>query len=312
MDRQPDIVILGDMNLDWVVSGHLPFRLSSLQENGVIAWSAIEELPGGSGLNFARFSCSAQWKPLLIGCLGQDTAGDFLRRWLASQGIDAALQESSIHNTGRAFIARDAADIRLLVNNTPNANADLNEALVVCESKHIQEAAVLYISGYCIQERGAPRFLATLRAMELAKSADAPVVVLDVVPHRIYETYSFDEFLELTHSVDILISEVATMRRFLNVGSRSEEIDEKIARETMELLSRYYDGCILRYGPSGCDMEFLWHREALTTVSHATSHCETADKRGFGDRLAIAALSGYFGVLPGSRKRCVNADIELV
>jgi len=91
------------------------------------------------------------------------------------------------------------------VNNTPNANAGLDTALVENQSELIQSAAVLYVSGYCFQDRAAPRFRATLRAMEITKAAKEPVIVLDVVPHRIYEAYSFDEFFSLTSRVDILI-----------------------------------------------------------------------------------------------------------
>jgi|SRR5271157_350689 len=299
MRKRTDVVVLGDINLDWVAAGQLPFPFADLRENGRLTWATLDELPGGSGLNFARFAHMAEFQPLLLGCVGRDMAGSYLGDWLRQEGIPAALHASATHGTGRAFIARDACDIRFLVNNTPNANADLDIAIVEQEAKQIRAAAVLYVSGYCVKEREAPRFHAAVRAMELAVSGGGrTAVVFDVVPHRIYETYSFEEFLELTRPVDILISEVATMRRFLGLGSRSEHIDARLAYETMEGVSRHYRGCVLRYGPSGCDMELLWHRAAAEPLHRETGHDHADDKRGFGDRLAIETLRDFFGVLP--------------
>jgi sugar/nucleoside kinase (ribokinase family) len=300
MRKQPDIVVLGDINLDLVTAAPLPFKFAELRENGRMTWAVLDELPGGSGLNFARFALEAGFQPLLLGCIGQDVAGGYLRDWLNQKGISAELQVSANHSTGRAFIARDANDIRFLVNNAPNANADLDTLLVDREEARIRAAALLYVSGYCIQQRQSPRFTAALRAMEIAGGgAGKTAVVFDVVPHRIYETYSFAEFLRITSTVDVLISEVATMRRFLGLGDRSEVIDATLARETLNQLSRYYRGCILRYGPSGCDMELLWRRDANDEpVTRETGHAQAADKRGYGDLLAIKTLRDFFGLLP--------------
>jgi hypothetical protein len=135
--------------------------------------------------------------------------------------------------------------------------------------------------------------------MALAKTAvRAPTVVLDVVPHRIYEAMGFAEFLARTKHVDILISEVATMRRFLGLGNKADTIDKRMALDTAERIGQYFPRTALRYGPSGCDEEILTDRRNGKTAHRATGHDRAADKRGYGDRLALSALSKYFQVLP--------------
>lgn len=297
----PEIVVLGDINLDWSVAGLLPFPFTNLNENGIIVWSPIEELPGGSGTNFAAFAQRAGYHPLLIGCVGDDAAGRFLLSWLSGQGISTAVRCDTKVPTGKAMIVRDNSDIRLLVNNSENANAFLSAADIEQNREALGTCKILYVSGYCVQHRTANRFGATLRAMELAadnRGPKRPVIVLDVVPHRIYETYTFREFKDITRNVDILISEVATMRRFLGLGSKTEGIDEAMAIETVERLKNHYQRFILRYGPSGCDEEVFWDGNMGNLRIESTYHKNSKDKRGFGDLLALRALREVFAVLP--------------
>jgi len=299
--RTPDIVVLGDVNLDWSVRGHLPFRFSELKENGVITWAPIEELPGGSGLNFAWFAKRAGYRPVLLAKTGADSAGHFLRVWLQEAGIVFPVSEDPAFETGRAFLVRDGNDIRLLVNNLDNANHKLRTSDIEPHCADIGSCRVLYISGYCIMDETVPRFRATSRAMEIAsaqRASGGPIVVFDVVPHRIYERYTFDLFKLLTKHVQIVISEVATMRRFLGLGSKSEIIDRAVAEETLGHLKAHYRQCILRWGPSGCDEQLLWDATTERLKWEETGHKAANDKRAFGDALAIRALQTFFEVLP--------------
>lgn len=300
MTAEPDVVVLGDVNLDWSVTDHLPFSFSDLAENGVITWAGIDEVPGGSGLNFAVFAQEAGCRPLLIGRVGDDPAGAFLRTRLADRGIAAALATDREAGTGRAFIVRDKRDVRLLVNNRGNANDSLRESDIDEHARAIRSCRVLYVSGFCIKEQAAPRHRAALRAMEHAGSSRArpkPVVVFDVVPHRLYEIYSFEQFRTITRHVDVLISEVATMRRFLALGSHDEHVDRSMAEETAGRLGSCFRRLILRFGPSGCDEQLLLDADRDRLSHEQTGHDAMKDKRGFGDFLAVRALKEFFEVL---------------
>lgn len=294
-----DLVVLGDVNMDYVVARSLPFTLSSVSENGLICWEDIDELPGGSGLNFCAFAAEAGYRSLMLGKVGSDSAGLAITDWLAARGIGVPRQWSDASPTGKAIIIRDSAGIRLVVNNRDNANHSLSVADIEEDGPALTSCLVVYVSGYCVSSPATPRYRATLQAMALASSAaEPPTVVFDVVPHRIYERLTFGQFLECTRHVGIVISEVATMRRYLGLGSASEVIDEAMARKTAESIARYYPRMMLRYGPSGCDHEILIDATVGSLVHRATGHREIADKRGYGDRLALTALRSFFRVLP--------------
>ncbi len=296
---QFDLVVLGDINLDWVVTRNLPFAFEELKENGRIIWLSIQELPGGSGLNFANHAVTQGLQTLLLGSIGGDTAGRFISSWLKERNIHAGISVKPSATTGKALMLRDANDIRLLVNNVANANGLLSWDNVAVHSDSLRRCSVLYVSGYCVNDISAPRYQATLDAMNLAacqQEPQAPVIVFDVVPHRIYETFDFNAFKSITQHVDVLIAEVATIRRFLGMGERSEQIDEKMARSTAEELrsQSHYLRFILRYGPSGCDFELMWNGKTSESRLIETGHAIAGEKRGFGDALALRSLREYF------------------
>lgn len=299
MSTKYDIVALGDVNLDFVVHNNLPFSFRSLVSNGVIHWDEIKEIPGGSGLNFCSFASEAGYQSLIISKVGDDYAGQIITEWLKQKKIAFPDQWHTAAATGKAWIMRDKADIRLLVNNNRNANhcLDIND---IEENKDaINSCKVLYVSGYAISEPDTPRYKSALYAMEYAKSAPMqPVIVFDVVPHRIYEKFSFGQFLKHIKNVDIVISEVATIRRFLDLGTKTERIDEKMALETAQQFCNYYNRFMLRYGPSGCDRQILFDKLNNGFHDDETGHNLASDKRGLGDKLALIALRDFFRVLP--------------
>jgi len=298
MTYQYDIVALGDINLDYVVANNLPFPFSSLKENGFIFWEEINEIPGGSALNFCTYAREVGYRSLLLSKIGDDAAGEVITKWLENKNIAFSASRTINHPTGKALIMRDGSDIRLLVNNRINANHFLDTSDINANKLALTSCRVLYISGYSISELSMPRYEAALYAMDFAKSlSDSPVVVFDVVPHRIYEKFTFDQFRECTKNVDILISEVSTVRRFLGLGSKSELIDEAMAKNTAYQMSEYYSRLVLRYGPSGCDKQILINRGTGEFSFEETYHHLEADKRGFGDKLAISALQNFFRIL---------------
>lgn len=296
--KKYDVVALGDVNMDYVVAHDLTFPFSSLVQNGLIHWEEIVEIPGGSGLNFCFFAVEAGYSCLMLGKTGIDSAGVSVTQWLKKQRIEIPLNWSSNLPTGKALIMRDSADIRLLINNKNNANNELSTVDIDAAQKSISDCRVLYISGYCIKDSEAMRYQATLQAMATAKVAlNAPTIVFDVVPHRIYEKISFEQFRGCTRDVDILISEVATMRRFLGLGNKLEKIDVAMAITTVEVLSAYYPRLILRFGQSGCDDEILSDKQTCRILHRETGHNDATDKRGFGDKLTLCALRDFYHVL---------------
>lgn len=293
-----DVITFGDVNLDWVVDGNLNFRWTDLAENGRTVLGSMRELPGGSALNFARFAREAGLRAGLVGVVGQDVAGGTIVAELARLGIQHAVRIDPDRKTGCCFIARDASDVRLLVNSKENANHGLVPQDIDQITGTIQSAKSVYVSGFCIRDPKETRYRATRRLFECFQDKHPrPVLIFDVVPHRIYESYLWAEMREITSRVAILISEVSTMRRFLAIGHSRELVDKRVAEQTLQALRPYYRKMILRFGPSGCDEELLWDESAGRLEHNITGHASASDKRGFGDRMAIRALKNFFNIL---------------
>lgn len=295
-----DIVSLGDINMDLVLANDLGLGFCDLSENGTIVWENIHEVPGGSGLNFCVFAKEFGYSPLLVAKIGSDVYGETMSRWLADNGIDRIRGVSKNHSTGLAIILRDKNGIRFLINNAKNANHELAHEDISEYKDIINNCGVLYVSGYCISNPDSPRFNTTMDILRHSRDVSLgwPVTVLDVVPHRIYDKYSLDEFLAIAEPFDIIFSEVSTIRRLLEVGKKLEVVDRNIAEETIALTEKYFEKIVLRYGESGCDYEVLWNGTGRRLEYHDTGHANVVDKRGFGDKLAIRALKHFFEVLP--------------
>lgn len=296
MSETYDMVVMGDVNLDWFGHRLLSFPFSDLVANGVIEWMPLDEVPGGSGLNFARFAQEFGYRPLLLGKIGGDPAGQFIYQWLQQHGLTAGISLDPRFSTGKAFIVRDQNDIRFLVNNAPNANRELSVEDVECFADTLDSCRILYISGYCLMDPEAPRAKAAIRALELAHEGGRTCVVFDVVPHQFHKIYRLHEFHALTNQVDVLISEVATMRRFLQLGDPSEVVTRAMAEEVVDYFSKFFHRLILRYGLSGCDEQLIWDGQSGNLLWHETEHNTAQDKRGYGDKLALQALRDVFAL----------------
>lgn len=292
-EKRYDFCILGDINLDCCVTESLDLAFTDLNMNGVVEWHNIEEKAGGTGLNFARFCVEEGLRPFVVGSIGDDLAGKYLREFFEARMISVYLKRSA-KKSGRAIVVRDSQDVRLLIDNWPNANADLDVGDIEDISQIIKASRVLYVSGFVVRHHGSRRASAAVRAMELAKEA-GNAVVLDVVPHQVHKAQTFLQYREYLQFADVFVAEASTMRRFLGIGDPREEIEEDSARETACLLQEEFERFVLRFGPSGCDFEVLVDRsKGKGAVVRATEHAQKHDKRGFGDKLIIESLRNYF------------------
>lgn len=304
-EKKYDFFVMGDINLDWYCSERLPITLSEINRNGVNIYTEISEKPGGSALNFARFSQESGFQALLFGRAGDDAACDYIEKYLEVNSIDKKIIRDSSMKTGKVFIGRDQKGVRLLVNEARNANRQLSKDDVESHVELLLSARALYISGYCFMHSDAPRLDATNRAMEIAGDSDIKII-LDVVPHEFYKYYKGD-FWQLTEKVYILISEVPTIRRYISKketgswGDKNEVVSHELAMETAMKLKEDFacQNFILRYGFSGCDHQIVCSSSnGIQTRVGEVNHNSANDTRGLGDKLAISALIEVFDIAP--------------
>src|SRR5262245_18816352 len=102
--RRVDVAVVGTVNLDTTI--HVP-RLAERGET--VVGDSATDAPGGKGANQGVAAARLGARVALIGCVGDDAAGDRLLEFL---GAEPRLDLSSVGRvpgvaTGRAFIAVD-------------------------------------------------------------------------------------------------------------------------------------------------------------------------------------------------------------
>jgi sugar/nucleoside kinase (ribokinase family) len=294
MEFNYDIVVLGDITLDWYCGNSFPHSFGQIAEtNGIELWAQIDEVPGGSGLLFADSAQSAGYKTFLLGKVGDDPAGKSIRKWLQGRGLEIGVGISSTQGTGKVFIVHDCQGSRLLISNGVNANGDLSMSDINGHLEILSNCRLLYVSGYCFRQPFSPRVASTRAAIDIARQQKS-LIALDVVPHEFHKLYpGYDNFLALTKGVDIIISEVATIRRVIGLGNSDEEITKSIVEETIECLAQHYNHLILRYGPNSMDYQVVWAAEDSRAIWQETDFMKSRDKRGYGDKLAVEAFRDF-------------------
>ncbi|MEZ5227875.1 MAG: PfkB family carbohydrate kinase [Acidimicrobiales bacterium] len=119
-----DVVVLGSLNVDLVA------RTPRLPRPGeTVIGSSFTQVAGGKGLNQAVAASRAGASVALVGAVGDDDAGVFLRQVVRAEGIDDRWLETVPGvPTGRALITvdDDAENVIVVV---PGANAWEDDAL---------------------------------------------------------------------------------------------------------------------------------------------------------------------------------------
>ena len=131
-----DVVVVGSANLDLVATvEHLP------APGETVIGSDYADHAGGKGLNQAVAARRAGARTALLGCLGNDAAGDSLHQLLSSEGIDRMITDVA-GPTGRALIAVDSrAENSIVV--IPGANSMVSIGVVDDRRDVIARASVV-------------------------------------------------------------------------------------------------------------------------------------------------------------------------
>lgn len=131
------VVVVGSLNIDLVIG------LDRMPESGeTVLGESLVRLPGGKGLNQAVAAARMDAPVHIIGCVGTDGSGDWLRGILAEEGINAAGVGSVTGTSGTALIEVETTGANRIVV-VPGANAALTAAAVEEALKAIENPAVV-------------------------------------------------------------------------------------------------------------------------------------------------------------------------
>ncbi|HEX5078232.1 MAG TPA: ribokinase [Geminicoccaceae bacterium] len=172
------ILVFGSLNADLV------FRVPALPRPGetvLCPGYALE--PGGKGANQAAAAAKAGAAVRMVGCVGNDSFGDVLRKRLAQAGVDCAGVAATSETTGVAVIGVDpAGENQIIVASGANlaaSAAQVGEAelhtgvTLLCQNEVPPEAT------FALLERAARHGARTI--LNLAPAAPVPPGVLDAL-----------------------------------------------------------------------------------------------------------------------------------
>lgn len=283
----PSICIFGDLMLDVVT--HLD-HVDPMNFDDLYVTNPIELFPGGTGV-IAALAATQQGfsKVVLIGKVGAfsngkvDVAAQIIFNELNQAGVESVLGRDTNRSTGTAMITYFSQNRRILVADKGANGAFTLEDVTLSILRHVATTDILYISGFSLLLPEQAQ--AVVRLTEEAKKHGC-LVVLDVVPHKLYETVNSSLFQIYTQHVGVLVSNTATLKRlFPKIAScRTIGDEEHIA----QYLLHQYDALILR---PDIDHQMIFNTSGLRKESSTGfSQADPTHQRGYLDRLTIRSL----------------------
>ena len=178
------VVVVGSLNVDLVVG------LERMPDPGeTVLGRTLERHPGGKGLNQAVAAARLGAHVHMIGAVGSDDAGSWLRSIVASEGIGDIAIATVVGPSGTALIEVDEAGMNRIVV-VPGANDHVTAAQVTAAIESMDHVTVVLAQG----EVPIPAIEAAMRAGR----ARGARTILNPAPVRDYP----DSLLPL---VDILV-----------------------------------------------------------------------------------------------------------
>lgn len=178
------VVVVGSINADLTVATE---RLPGPGET--VVGNALQVLPGGKSANQAVAAALLGADTSLIGALGNDQFGSFLRTEIEKSGVNLEAVETCSQPSGTAVITVDSTGENTIVVSA-GANANVNRSYVGSHSALFKKSAVV---GLCLESP----LDGVVEAARIAHEAGA-LTVLNLSPYM-------SETRELLAHTDVLI-----------------------------------------------------------------------------------------------------------
>ena len=284
------ILVIGDFNVDYLVSQ------ASFGAGGIV--ERPEPIVGGTAVNAGRTFKAQGFYPILFGKIGRDSAGTAIIRELESARITALLGESPELSTGECTIIYFSAENkRVLIKEDRNANdydlKNLGDALKLAQ---LDENDMVFLVGHEFVRSGSAKVRALL---QLLKTTTGAPIILDVVPHNMYERVARQDFADaISTDVTVLLGEFRTFMGFLG-----EALDQD-ARPDNTSMASILDAfpckiLVLRYGRGDISRQTVIQRQdggsyqILEEAATGYDQIPDSEKRGFGDKLTAELLKRF-------------------
>jgi sugar/nucleoside kinase (ribokinase family) len=291
MDKLPRLAVIGDINVE------LSFDISerTFQEitHDILLYRPITLRIGGTASNFANASLNYFDAVHVIGKVGDDLLGHHAITHLRALGISVHCGIEPQAPTGLGIQIRDAypvtpQGVRLLTIRANSANRELTVDDIMTHADIVATSNLLMLDGYCFLD--SPRREASLTAVSIAQAHKVPIA-LDLVPHNAYVLYDLGALKTLLAPVDILITELATIRHFLGLNVSASILDKTSALDTVPVLQSELGNKIvlLRFGVGNLDQSMICVPHCEPQHSF-TGYSGIHDTHCFGDELSAREL----------------------
>jgi sugar/nucleoside kinase (ribokinase family) len=260
-----DVVVVGDVATDVVVV------LSGAPAPGSDRPAAIRSGGGGAGANVAVHLARQGVPTLLVGCVGNDAAGEALRIELTGAGVRTALRSTPHAGTATIVSLVEPDGQRSML-----ADRGANLALRPADLPALPARGHLHLSGYTLFDDG-PR-AAGLAALAAAVAAGCSISV-DPASTGPLDAYGVDRWLADTAAATVLLPNADEARLLTGCADVEAAARALAGRHPVVAVSLGADGALWASG------DRVVHRAA-----HATT---VVDTTGAGDAFAAGLLSAW-------------------
>jgi sugar/nucleoside kinase (ribokinase family) len=286
------IYVIGQLNIDYIVSAKtLPNQHVS---------SGSTPLVGGTAFNAARALKDRNFEPIIIGKVGIDHHGALIKQAIREAGIGSIIREEEARPTGCCHIVFSDPDHSCEYYKTSPDDAnqfDLDFFKHVCDV--ISKDDFVFLAGHFLRHRDTSEKKEFIDI--LARKAGR--IILDLVPHNIYQSITLAEFNEIVRDrASVIIAEFITLWRLIAPDSLSQAPQE----DDWESIFANYQAemFVVRYGLGNISKQQIrqrpQHRPALILEPERDTgfaNLKSAERRGFGDALTADFLSKFLPVV---------------
>lgn len=285
--------VLGGVMLDAVT--HIEnMDIQQLAQEEIFHFNDISWHVGGGGTNPAVAAVKLNFAPVsLIFKLGfstpdqPDVIGERILDFLKAQGITPIFCGSTAMTTGTTLIIYMGDKTRFVVSSNKTERTFADNEITTDMLNAVEKSDIIYVSGYSLI--GEVQLRTTLKLLDHAKYHQK-LTVLDVLPHKIYQHFSQEDFVTYTSKIDVVLSEFNTFKRLFASSLTKEEFTYS---EMASYLSNFYPSIILR--TPNHEQQLTYHRgNLIETIDLDFATVDPKSRRGYFDAIGISTLSRYY------------------
>lgn len=282
---------IGSINIDYIVDLSDLKMLDSFFLNGHVM-RPIETIVGGNGSFFAEAALEAGFASsklfTTVGSadeLNPDALALTALEYLKKQKIEVSYSIDKLNQTGRVIMIYYSDNRRFVVADRSAGDSFRLDNLPPNIYELLENVDLLYVSGYGLQTKLRNEAVQTL--MHHAQAAGAFTIV-DIVPHQIYKSISFNEYKQLLVWANAISVEGPTLMGFL--GFKNTNIDSPEDSTVIEEMLK--DLCELSFVRLNDKSDFLIMNQDAKLNINIPFPPNRAGRR-FMDRILAHFLKSY-------------------